>query len=141
MRSTLSPLVFVALLAGGPAVAAPAAAPVPLVAVLSGSPTAGDPDGSGRAELTLDTARLRLCYALAATGIAPASAASLNRGPATDTGRPVVRLVAPRDGESRNCVELTPYDANEILRHPENYYVSIRNAEHPAGALRGQLQR
>src|SRR5687767_3215409 len=76
-----------------------------LVAVLSGAggPTGGDPDGSGRAEMTLDTARLSLCYALTATGIAPATGAHIHRGSSADTGRSVIRLLAPRNGESRAC--------------------------------------
>jgi hypothetical protein len=142
MPPRMSVFLLVAVLTGLPS-AGPAAERTTLVAVLSGSaaPDGGDPDGAGRAELTVDTGRQRLCYALTTSGIAPASAAHIHRGAATDTGRSVVRLVPPRDGESRACVELTDYDAYEILRRPESFYVNVRNAEYPAGALRGQLQR
>jgi hypothetical protein len=140
MRPRLSALIILALLTGLPSVAS--AERATLVAELSGSGQAGgDPDGSGRAAITLDTARLSLCYALTATGIAPPTTADIRRGAATETGRPVVRLVAPRDGESRKCVEVTAYDANELLRHPEAFYVNVRTEDFPAGALRGQLQR
>jgi hypothetical protein len=138
MRSKLSPLVLVALLTALPSVAA--AERGTLVATLSGAP-AGDPDGAGRAQITVDTARLRLCYAITATGIAPASGAGIHRGSPTDNARPVIRLVAPADGESRSCVEVSSYDAHEMLRRPESFYVSVRNDEHPTGALRGQLAK
>ena len=142
MRPKLPALIALAVMTALPA-AGGAGERAKLVADLTGAagPAAGDPDGAGRAEIVLDTSKLRLCYALSASGIAPATAAHIHRGGAGETGRPVIRLVAPRDGQSNACVEVSAYDANEILRRPEAFYVSVRTAEFPAGALRGQLQR
>ena len=133
-------LAALALMTAEAAAAATTAQTGTFVAQLSGAgEAAGDPDGSGRAQISVDTGRQRLCYALTATGIAPASAAGLHRG--APTGRPLVRMVPPKDGDSRACVELSAHDANDILRRPETYVVSVRNAEHPDGALRGQLTK
>jgi hypothetical protein len=30
--------------------------------------------------------------------------------------------------------------AQEILANPEDFYVNVHNAEHPSGAVRGQLE-
>ncbi len=103
-------------------------------------PGLGDPDGSGMAELLIDPVRGRLCYVLTVDGIAPAQLAHIHKSPVGEAGGPiVVQLEAPTDGESEDCTAIAPEIAQSLLRTPAEYYVNVHNAEHPGGAVRGQL--
>jgi len=117
--------------------------PQTLVIALTGAaegPGLGDPDGSGRAELRIDPAAGQFCYALTVTGIAPARLAHIHRSPAGEAGGPiVVTLDPPTDGRSEGCVAIAPELAQQLLREPAEYYVNVHNADHPGGAVRGQL--
>jgi hypothetical protein len=114
-----------------------------LMIALSGAaegPGLGDPDGSGTAELLIDAVRGRFCYLLTVDGIAPAQLAHIHKSPAGQSGGPiVVQLEAPTDGDSERCVAIAPEVARSLLRTPADYYVNVHNAEHPGGAVRGQL--
>ena len=116
-----------------------------LTIALSGAaegPGLGDPDGSGTAELLIDPARGRFCYLLTVEGIAPARLAHIHKSPAGQSGGPiVVPLEAPTDGDSERCVAIDPALARSLLSNPADYYVNVHNAEHPGGAVRGQLDQ
>jgi hypothetical protein len=112
---------------------------IPLSGAAEG-PGLGDRDGSGMAELLIDPVRGRLCYLLTVEGIAPAQLAHIHKSPVTEAGGPiVVHLEAPTDGDSERCVAIGPEVARSLLRTPSDYYVNVHNAEHPGGAVRGQL--
>lgn len=103
-------------------------------------PGLGDPDGSGMAELRIDPERGRLCYVLTVDGIAPAQLSHIHKSPVGQSGGPiVVQLQPPTDGESEDCMAVAPEVARSLLRTPADYYVNVHNAEHPGGAVRGQL--
>ena len=106
------------------------------------APGPGDPDGSGTAVLRINGETGRICYVLAATGVAPLRAAHIHEAPAGAPGGIVQELVAPgqgkRTGPSRDCVR-NPGLARQILADPAGYYVNVHNRKFPAGALRGQL--
>ena len=103
-------------------------------------PGLGDPDGSGTAELLIDAVRGRFCFLLSVENIAPAQLAHIHRSPSGQAGGPIiVQMEAPADGESERCVPLAPAVAVSLLSDPAAYYVNIHNAEHPDGAVRGQL--
>ena len=114
-----------------------------LVITLTGEaqgPGLGDPDGSGTAEILIDAVHGRFCYLLSVENIAPAQLAHIHRSPAGQAGGPIiVQMEAPIDGESERCVPLAPDIASSLLSDPAGYYVNIHNAEHPDGAIRGQL--
>ena len=132
----LAPVVFT----GGPV----AAGGRPLSTTLTGAaevPGPGDPDGSGTAEVTLNPGRGEVCFDLAASGIAPATAAHIHEAPVGDFGDVVVTLVAPTSGTSSDCVDADRDLVRAIIRHPSAYYVNVHNADFPGGALRGQLSR
>lgn len=103
------------------------------------APNPGDPDGSGTAKVALFPDEGRICYVLEVEGIAPAVAAHIHEAPAGTAGPVVVPLEAPTDGRSRECTSIDPALAQEILDDPSAYYVNVHNADHPSGALRGQL--
>jgi hypothetical protein len=115
-------------------------------------PGPGDPDGRGLF-VYLATAD-RLCYALLVSDVAPATVAHVHAGARGVAGPVVVALQAPTGGVSAGCVAAVP-DARQdaanaattltvselqaIAGHPADFYANVHTADHPAGALRGQL--
>lgn len=140
LRRALAPLTGLAL-AGLIAGASPAGAEVETFTVnLTGSqeaPNPGDPDASGVARITVDTASNRICFVIRVTGMDPATAAHLHFAPPGVAGPVVVPLPAPTKGRSAGCVVDT--DADAIAANPGSYYVNIHNPAFPGGAIRAQL--
>jgi hypothetical protein len=107
----------------------------------------GDPDGRGQAYVFgIDGDSSTLCYVLTVDRIGTATAAHIHQGAAGTNGPVVANLAAPADGNAADC--LTEGEAGkglaagrvaEILADPQDYYVNVHNAEHPGGAIRGQL--
>lgn len=122
----------------------PATGPT-LTATLTGGaekPTPGDPKGSGKVTLHVDSAKLQVCYELQVTGIGPVTMAHIHEAPPTESGPPLALLKAPgADGKSSGCVEAGPILRQGLTDNPSAYYVNVHNAQYPAGALRGQLHR
>ncbi len=99
----------------------------------------GDLDGSGTADLRLNSGQEEICFELNAVGIEPAGAAHIHIGPAGQNGRVVVGLLPPTTGSSSGCVHADRELIKAIRSNPENYYVNVHNQPFPGGALRGQL--
>lgn len=116
-----------------------------LAARLTGAaevPGPGDPDGSGTFSIHPDTRMAtRMCYDLSVAGIATATAGHIHRGASGVSGPVVVPLMAPANGKSEGCVDVTAALAAEIMANPGGFYANVHNAEFPAGAVRGQLGR
>ena len=105
-------------------------------------PGPGDPDGSGTAMLELNPGTGQVCFELAVTGIAPATAAHIHVAPVGVAGPVVVPLAPPTSGSSSGCVSGVNRELiKAIIQNPEAYYVNVHNADFPAGALRGQLSK
>jgi CHRD domain len=105
-------------------------------------PTTGDTDGTGTAMITVNRGTLEVCWEIQVTGIAlPATAAHIHVGSVGVPGGVVVGLSAPdATGFASGCTTAVSRElAKDIAKNPENYYVSVHNAEFPDGALRGQL--
>jgi glucose/arabinose dehydrogenase len=105
------------------------------------APGPSDPDGSGMANITVNLFKRQVCFALMVEDIAPATAAHIHIAPPGEPGPVVVPLnPPPTDGSSRGCANNVDAQLlRNILRHPEQYYVNVHNADFPAGAVRGQL--
>ncbi|MDP9444433.1 MAG: CHRD domain-containing protein [Actinomycetota bacterium] len=107
----------------------------------------GDPNGRGEAYVFgIDGDPKTLCYVLTVDEIATATAAHIHEAPAGANGPVVVNLAAPGDGNAADCLTegepgkfVGDQTVAEILANPSAYYVNVHNAEHPGGALRGQL--
>ena len=115
-----------------------------LQATLSGAaevPGPGDADGTGTAEITVNSGQRQICYKLRVANIAPATAAHIHEAPPTAAGPVVVTLGAPTSGMRSGCVTVTRALALEILKRPADYYVNVHNPAFPAGAVRGQLAK
>lgn len=105
-------------------------------------PGPGDPDGAGRAEVSVADKIDEFCYEIKnVTAIAPATMAHIHRGARGVAGPVVVTLETPTDGHSKGCPSVPEEIADEIEANPSNFYVNIHNAEYPDGAIRGQLMK
>ena len=137
---------FISLGAAALALAAPAAASEggrPFTVPMTGAaevPGPGDPDGTGTATFRVNSGQGRICYTLTVANIEPATAAHIHRVP-PDPGPVVVPLAAPTDGSSEGCADVTRALAQEIIQHPERFYVNVHNGPFPGGAVRGNLTR
>lgn len=114
-----------------------------LFATMTGAaevPGPGDTDGSGTVNIVLNQGQGEVCFALAVSNIAPATAAHIHEGAVGVAGGPVVTLAPPPTGGSSNgCVTADKELIKTIRQNPENYYVNVHNTEFPDGAIRGQL--
>ncbi|HYJ87297.1 MAG TPA: CHRD domain-containing protein [Pyrinomonadaceae bacterium] len=116
----------------------------PLTAQLTGAaevPGPGDADGAGTFSVTLNPGQNQICYELAVSNIATATAAHIHTGAADVAGPVLVTLKTPSDGPVKECVELDREKIKLIMQKPGDYYVNVHNAEFPAGAVRGQLTK
>ena len=132
-----------ALLLALPASAAPLAH---LETKLTGEkevPGPGDPNGIGKANVKVFKAKV--CYTLTVKRIAPATAAHIHKAPRGKAGPVVVTLFErpnnPVERRISGCVNIDPGLAENLRKHPGQYYVNVHNRPFPAGAIRGQLER
>ena len=136
--------IFICAFTNAPNTTDPSHGGVRLSAALNGAaeaPGPGDPDGSGFVELTLNQGQGTIEYELTVENIAPATAAHIHIAPPGSPGPVVVPLTAPTDGSSSGVAQVDKELIKAIRKNPENYYVNVHNAVHPAGAVRGQLTK
>ena len=143
MLALLAAVACVSLLAP----ASPASADdVRLYAIMTGAaerPGPGDPDGIGRAVITIDDETNQLCVAVQFANITvPTTGFHIHLAPPTAAGPVVVPLAPPTTNQSYQCVTV----ADEALLHniatnPQQYYINLHTVPlYAAGAIRGQLQ-
>ena len=141
LRRMIAPVSALAL-AGFLAGAAPAGAVTrTFTTTMTGAqevPIPGDPDGTGIARVTVDTATGRICYVLTVQNIATPTAAHIHVAPPGEPGPVVQPLAAPVRGRSAGCVT-NQQVASAIAANPHRYYVNVHNVPFPGGAVRGQL--
>jgi hypothetical protein len=105
------------------------------------APGPGDPDGNGTAEVRVNPARGEVCWNLFVRAIGPATAAHIHRGAAGSAGPVAVPLTTPdANGRSEGCATVDPDVAREIAFQAHLFYLNVHNADHPQGAIRGQLR-
>lgn len=102
-------------------------------------PGPGDPDGSGRAKITVVKGTNRLCYDFSLRGIARPTIIALRRGQPGANGPVVLSFNTPSSTDVKGC--LTPPRAlgDEIRRMPGSFHLQVQTGEFPDGAIRGQL--
>ena len=113
-----------------------------LTATLTAPGAEGDTDGSGLFEALINPETERICYTLSAGNIDKATVAQIHLGAAGETGDPVLTLDTPDgdDDDSEDCQDIDAGLAQALLDNPANYYVDIRTAANPRGAIRGTLK-
>ena len=100
-----------------------------------------DADGWGRADISINDTTDTICTDLEVRSISDVTAAHIHRGSAGVNGPPVVTLDAPDDNDSDDCDTISDALADEIRANPGGFYVNVHTAEHPSGAIRGQVER
>lgn len=142
MRPSIIAMGTAILLAG--CATGPAAPRADLAATLTGLqevPGPGDPDGTGTAQVRVDSAQSRLCWDLYVRQTDAATAAHIHQGAAGSAGPPVVTLATPGpDGHSEGCLAIEAMLARRIAVQAHEYYVNVHTAAFPNGAVRGQLR-
>jgi hypothetical protein len=92
---------------------------------------------SGEATMQLDWAARKFCYALDLRGLdGPVTAATISKG--TD-GQFIALKKALRGEAWDGCVDASPAQAAAILANPADYFVTVKTAGSPNGALRVRL--
>jgi hypothetical protein len=107
-------------------------------------PGPGVKDGVGAA--LVDIAGPKVCSDLKVTMGEKPLKAHIHQGAKGESGPVVVDLMpAFNPGEaaftSKTCVETTADTASQVIADPAGYYLNIHTAEHPDGAMRGQLAK
>lgn len=116
-----------------------------LTSTLSGAeevPRPGVADGTGTADVKVG--EVELCYKLTATmGEKPTGAHihEAGKGKAGEVVADLAPVFTPAESAftAENCVKPDRAAMVKISYNPDLFYVNIHTAEHPAGAIRGQL--
>ncbi len=98
-----------------------------------------DPDGWGRARITINDAANTICTDLEVRDIGEVTAAHIHRGGVGVNGPPVVVLDAPDDNDSDDCDTKDDALVDEIRNNPGAFYVNVHTVAYPDGAIRGQV--
>ena len=111
-------------------------------AVLTGANVVGggDPDGYGRAEISVTDELGQVCWEIKdVRGIGTPTAAHIHFGKAGTNGPPVFTLTRSNEGAWQGCKDGAEWTENRLEGNPSDFYVNVHNAEYPGGAIRGQL--
>ncbi len=102
----------------------------------------GDPDGYGRAEITISDEFGQVCWDInSIRGIGAITAAHIHFGARGTDGPPVFTLRRANEGGYKGCTDGSEWTQNRLENNPSAFYVNVHTAEYPNGAIRGQLSR
>ena len=118
-------------------------------AELDGGRLTADMDGRGTAQVTVNVGQGRVCWNLVdLANLDPLIASHIHQAPVTAQGP--IKISFFNFGEPidlEGCSEGStqcPFDRElleDVVQHPENYYVNVHTSAFPGGAIRGQLSR
>ncbi len=105
-------------------------------------PGPGDPNGSGSAAVTFQrddgAGKYNICWALAEINLDNVAAAHIHPGAAGVPGPVIIPFEGPTPVSS-GCTTADLALGDDILAHPDQYYVNVHTKANPGGAIRGQL--
>src|SRR3954470_20784352 len=142
MVARMRPSFVVLPLAAAALVALPAtasASTVKLKGTFSGKAEkpAGDPDGKGKAEITINTKTLKVCWEYTGVkGIDKPVATHIHKAKKGASGPIVVDFMSAK---LKGCVTGTKAVVRDLAKSPTGYYANIHTAAFPGGAIRAQL--
>ena len=98
-------------------------------------------EGSGSAELEINSDRNEVCYEIELEGVENVSAAHIHAAPEGEAGDVVVDLQYEGDDAGGDaCVDdIDESVLEDISEEPERHYVNVHSEDYPDGAVRGQL--
>jgi hypothetical protein len=100
----------------------------------------GDPDGAGRAEITIADDFDQVCWNISDVhGIGTPVAAHIHYAARGANGPAVFPLKKSNEGTWTGCADGSEWTQNRIEGNPAMFYVNVHTAEYPDGAIRGQL--
>ncbi len=147
MARRIVSFVLVSCFAGLLAVSPAGAADARLHAILTGAaerPGPGDPDGIGRAVITINDATNQVCLILQFVNVTlPTTGLHIHAG-STEVAGPIrVRFSNPTSNQHIECVTVNDEAVlDDIAANPANYYINLHTEPGFApGAIRGQLHR
>lgn len=147
MARKIASFALISCFAGLLAVSPAAADDARLFAIMTGAaerPGPGDPDGIGRAVITIDDATNTLCLALQFTNVdLPASGLHIHFAPPSAPGPVVVPFSNPATNQFTQCVFVESEALlDNIAANPGQYYINLHTQPNfGPGAIRGQLQK
>ncbi len=106
------------------------------VVALSGAQEVGggDPDGTGTATLTLDTATNTINWNIVVANIDAITGDHIHQAPAGVNGGVVIDFGGLLSGTG-----LVDGDVSAVVANPTGYYVNVHTTVFPGGAIRGQI--
>lgn len=130
---------------GAAAVLAPAALAIPasmhpeLGAKLVGKNEVpkGSPTAHGIVNLTLSTAKHRVCWTFRLAGVSKPQAAHIHKGRAGTSGPVFIPLGSAY--KPKGCTSAAKAMIAAVESKPNVFYVNVHNAKYPNGVVRGQL--
>ena len=147
MARKIASFALIACFAGLLGMSPAAADDARLYAIMTGAaerPGPGDPDGIGRAVITINDATNQLCLALQFVNVTlPTTGLHIHRAPTTSPGPIVVPFSNPTTNVFYQCVTVADEALlDDIAANPGNYYINLHTQPNfGPGAIRGQLQR
>jgi hypothetical protein len=106
----------------------------------------GDPDGTGTADLRLNSGQEEVCFELTWQNLdGVVQRAHIHEAPAGENGSIVVSLFEGESfsgtGSASGCDlgDATRAVIKRIFKNPSGFYVNIHDSVRPGGAIRGQL--
>ncbi|HEX2179318.1 MAG TPA: CHRD domain-containing protein [Actinomycetota bacterium] len=99
-------------------------------------------DGTGTAEVEINSDRNEVCYEISLEGVENVQAAHIHDGDEDEAGPVVVNFMYEGDDDGgEGCVDDVEESVLEdISQNPEGFYVNVHSERYPDGAVRGQLE-
>lgn len=99
-------------------------------------------DGTGTAEVEINSDENQICYDISLEGVENVKAAHIHTGTEDEAGPVLVNLEYPEgeDDGADQCVDgVGESDLEDISEEPAGFYVNVHSEQYPDGAVRGQL--